>query len=125
MLSQLVRHLSITSTKFYLFLAGASAIFVYFLSPTRESVYQLIGANLGLRLWWLDDLPMVPEEHKMLAAFHSCRSACYLDYEYQTPWASNGSEYSLCVSRFTDQRSSLQAYGRLERFATLVATGYA
>jgi len=69
MLSQLVRHLSITSTKFYLFLAGASAIFVYFLSPTRESVYQLIGANLGLRLWWLDDLPMVPEEHKMLAAF--------------------------------------------------------
>jgi len=69
MVSQLVRRFSITSTKFFLLLAGASAIFVYFLSPTRESAYQLIGANLGLWLWWLDDLAIVPEEHKMLAAF--------------------------------------------------------
>ncbi len=68
MLFQLARQFSITSTKFFVLLAGASVIFVYFLSPTRESVYQLIGANLGLRLWWLDDLPIVPEEHKMLAA---------------------------------------------------------
>ena len=69
MLFRLPRRFSLTSTKFFLLLAGASAIFVYFLSPTRESAYQLIGANLGLWLWWLDDLAIVPEEHKMLAAF--------------------------------------------------------
>ncbi len=69
MLFQLARRFSITSTKFFLLLAGASAIFVYFLSPTRKPVHQLIGANLGWRLWWLDDLPIVPEEHKILAAF--------------------------------------------------------
>ncbi len=43
----------IRSTKFYLLLTGASAIFVYMVSPLRDPAYQPMGANGGSPIWWL------------------------------------------------------------------------
>ncbi|MBW4548379.1 MAG: hypothetical protein KME25_28665 [Symplocastrum torsivum CPER-KK1] len=66
MLFRLARRFSITSTKFFLFLTGASAIFIYLVSPLRDPAYQPMGANGGSRLWWLEG---VPEDLWTLAAF--------------------------------------------------------
>ena len=65
MLFRLARRFSITSTKFFLLLTGASAIFVYLVSPLRDPAYQPMGANGGSRLWWLEG---VPEDLWTLAA---------------------------------------------------------
>ena len=66
MLWRLARRFSITSTKSSLLLTGASAIFVYLVSPLRDPAYQPMGANGGSRLWWLQG---VPEDLWTLAAF--------------------------------------------------------
>ena len=65
MVSQLVRRFSITSTKFFLLLTGASAIFVYLVSPTRDPAYKPMGGWCGSQLWWLQDMR---EGHWMLGA---------------------------------------------------------
>jgi hypothetical protein len=56
----------IRSTKFFLLLTGASAIFVYLVSPTRDPDFGKFSApNGGSSLWWLQS---VVENHWMLAA---------------------------------------------------------
>jgi len=66
MLSRLARRFSITSPKFFLFLAGASAIFVYLLSPTRDALDKFSAPYEGSPLWLLRSMP---EAHRMLSAF--------------------------------------------------------
>jgi len=66
MLSRLARRFSITSPKFFLFLAGASAIFVYLLSPTRDALDKFSAPYEGSPLWLLRSMP---EGHRMLSAF--------------------------------------------------------
>jgi hypothetical protein len=56
-----------TSTKFFLLLTGASAIFVYFVSPTRDPKFGKFSApDGGSPHWWLKG---VHEDHWVLAAF--------------------------------------------------------
>ena len=67
MLFRLARRFSMTSTKFFLLLTGASAIFVYFVSPTRDPNFGKFSApDGGSPHWWLKG---VHEDHWMLAAF--------------------------------------------------------
>jgi hypothetical protein len=66
MLFRLLRRYSITSTKFFLVLTGASAIFVYLVSPLRDPAFQPRGANGGSEVWWLQG---VHEDDWKLAAF--------------------------------------------------------
>jgi hypothetical protein len=66
MFSRLARRISMTSTKFFLLLTGASAIFVYLVSPTREPDFgNLSNLDGGSPHWWLQG---VTEGHWMLAA---------------------------------------------------------
>lgn len=67
MLFRLARRFSMTSTKFFLLLTGASAIFVYFVSPTRDPNFGKFSVrDGGSPHWWLKG---VHEDHWMLAAF--------------------------------------------------------
>jgi hypothetical protein len=47
------RRFSIASLSFFLLLTGASAIFVYLVSPLRDPAFQPNSANAGSLLWWL------------------------------------------------------------------------
>jgi hypothetical protein len=47
------RRFSIASLSFFLLLTGASAIFVYLVSPLRDPAFQPNGGNAGSLLWWL------------------------------------------------------------------------
>ena len=67
MLFRLARRFSIPSTKFFLLLTGASAIFVYLVSPTRDPDFGKFSySNGGSPHWWLEG---VREGHWTLAAF--------------------------------------------------------
>ncbi len=67
MLFRLARCFSITNTKFFLLLTGASAIFAYLVSPTRDPDFGKFSARSGgSSLWWLQG---VPENYWVLAAF--------------------------------------------------------
>jgi uncharacterized membrane protein len=59
--------ISIKSTKFIMLLTGASAIFTYLVSPTRDPNFGKFSApNGGAPHWWLEGMR---EEHWILAAF--------------------------------------------------------
>ncbi len=47
------RRFSIASLSFFLLLTGASAIFVYLVSPLRDPAFQPNGGNAGSLIWWL------------------------------------------------------------------------
>lgn len=47
------RRFSIASLSFLLLLTGASAIFVYLVSPLRDPAFQPNSANAGSLLWWV------------------------------------------------------------------------
>lgn len=67
MLSRLAQRFSITNTNFFLLLTGASAIFAYLVSPTRDPAFGKFSApNGGASHWWLEGMR---EEHWILAAF--------------------------------------------------------
>ncbi len=67
MLSRLAQRFSITNTSFLLLLTGASAIFAYLVSPTRDPAFGKFAARSGgSSLWWLQG---VHEDHWELAAF--------------------------------------------------------
>ena len=67
MLFRLVRRFSITNTKFFLLLTGASAIFAYLVSPTRDPDFGKFSyRDGGSSLWWLQG---VHEDYWELAAF--------------------------------------------------------
>jgi hypothetical protein len=69
MLSQLAQRfsISIASTKFYLLLAGASAFYIYFLSPTRyPALSEFLIPNGVSPFWWLH---LLCEDYGALAAF--------------------------------------------------------
>jgi hypothetical protein len=66
MLLRLARHFLSRSTKFFLLLTGASAIFVYFVSPTRDPSFGKVPRpNGGSFIWWLQG---VKDDHWELAA---------------------------------------------------------
>jgi hypothetical protein len=47
------RRFSIASLSFFLLLTGASAIFVYLVSPLRDPAFQPNSANAGSLVWWV------------------------------------------------------------------------
>lgn len=51
------RRFSIVSLRFLLLLTGASAMFVYFVSPLRDPTFQPSSANAGSLVWWLQGVP--------------------------------------------------------------------
>jgi len=66
MLFRLARRFSIRSTKFFLLLTGASAIFVYLVSPLRNPDFGKIPRPYaGEFIWWLQG---VQDDHWELAA---------------------------------------------------------
>ncbi len=66
MLSRLARRFSIRSTKFFLLLTGASAIFVYLVSPLRNPDFGKIPRPYaGEFIWWLQG---VQDDHWELGA---------------------------------------------------------
>jgi hypothetical protein len=48
---------SIVSLRFLLLLTGASAMFVYFVSPLRDPTFQPSSVNAGSLVWWLQGVP--------------------------------------------------------------------
>ena len=67
MLSRLAQRFSIRNTNFFLLLTGASAIFAYLVSPTRDPAFGKFAApSGGSSLWWLRG---VHENYWMLGAF--------------------------------------------------------
>lgn len=67
MLSRLAQRFSIRNTNFFLLLTGASAIFAYLVSPTRDPAFGKFAApSGGSSLWWLQG---VHEDYWELAAF--------------------------------------------------------
>ena len=59
------RRFSIASLSFLLVLTGASAIFVYLVSPLRDPAFQPNSANASSLVWWLQG---VHEDHWLLVS---------------------------------------------------------
>lgn len=67
MLSRLARRFSMTSIKFFLFLMGASVIFLYLVSPTIDLAFSNFWVPNGvLPFWWPEE---VFKDHRALVAF--------------------------------------------------------
>ncbi|MBD0344367.1 MAG: hypothetical protein ICV63_05945 [Coleofasciculus sp. Co-bin14] len=65
MASWFIRRFSIASLIFLVLVTGASAIFVYLVSPLRDPAFQPNSGNAGSLVWWLQG---VPEGNWLLAA---------------------------------------------------------
>jgi hypothetical protein len=57
MASRFPQRFSIASLIFLVFVTGASAIFVYLVSPLRDPAFQPNSGNAGTLVWWLQGVP--------------------------------------------------------------------